>query len=175
MYRLSPLTYVIGGLSATGLSGRQVVCSETELNVFQPPNDQTCGQYLSAYLSAAPGQLINPEALINCSYCPLSNADQFLATSGIAWDQRWRNFGIVWAYIIFNIATAILLYYVFRVSKWKPASLAQRKKRWNRVGNWFRWAGIWVQVLIMGTIGVVFSREQNNGVSHVEWDDQEVW
>jgi ATP-binding cassette subfamily G (WHITE) protein 2 (PDR) len=175
MYRLSPLTYIIGGLSATGLSGRPVVCSETELNVFQPPNDQTCGQYLSAYLSTAPGQLINPEALINCSYCPLSNANQFLATSGIAWDQRWRNFGFVWAYIIFNIAMAIFLYYVFRVSKWKPASLAQRKKRWNRVGNWFRWGGIWVQVLIMGTIGVMFSREQNNGVSHVEWDDQEMW
>ncbi len=163
MYRLSPLTYLIGGLSATGLGGRHVVCSATELNVFQPPSGQTCGEYLKTYLLKAPGQLTNPEALGNCSYCPLSNADQFLATSGIAWNDRWRNFGIVWAYIVFNIAAAMILYYVFRISKWKPATMDQRKKRWSRVKKGLRWGSVWVQALIMGSIGVVFSREQVSG------------
>jgi ATP-binding cassette subfamily G (WHITE) protein 2 (PDR) len=178
MYRLSPLTYIIGGLSATGLSGRPIACSDTEMNVFQPPSGQSCGDYLNAYLKMAPGQLTNPAAMSNCSYCPLTTADQFLSASEIKWSQRWSNFGIVWAYIFFNIAAAFILYYAFRVSKWSPASFEQRKQRWVHVGSWLRWAGIWSQVLIMGTIGQAFSQERNNSgntISHVNWDDQDSW
>jgi ATP-binding cassette, subfamily G (WHITE), member 2, PDR len=177
MYRISPLTYIIGGLSATGLSGRLVQCSTTELNIFQPPSGQDCGNYMSAFLKTAPGQLTNPHATSNCSYCPLKSANQFLAASGIEWADRWRNFGIVWAYIFFNITAAMALYYVFRVSKWKPATLDQRKQRWRRVGNWLRWAGIWFEVLIMGTVGLAFSQQHKSGntISHVDWDDYDAW
>jgi ATP-binding cassette, subfamily G (WHITE), member 2, PDR len=177
MYRLSPLTYIIGGLSATGLGGRRVTCSTTELNIFQPASGQNCGEYLSAYLNEAPGQLTDPKALSNCSYCPLKTADQFLSASEIAWDERWRNFGIVWAYILFNIAAAMMLYYAFRVLKWKPATLSERKQRWSRLGRWFTWAGVWIEVLVMGTIGLVVSHDHKSGntISHVNWDDYDSW
>jgi hypothetical protein len=85
----------------------------------------------------------------------------------------WRNFGIIWAYIFFNITATITLYYVFRMSKWKPATLDERKQRWGRFGTWLKWAGIWIQVLIMGTVGMVFSQEHQSGntVSLVNWND----
>jgi hypothetical protein len=50
--------------------------------------------------------------------CPNANHDH---VSDYA--QRWRNFGIGWAYIGFNIAGAAFLYYVFRVRQYKPTLL----------------------------------------------------
>jgi hypothetical protein len=50
-----------------------------------------------------------------CRYCPYNNADQYIAVYGIVWSERWRNFGIVWAYIAFDIAVTVVVYYLFRV------------------------------------------------------------
>ncbi|KAI4945647.1 hypothetical protein J4E91_007990 [Alternaria rosae] len=117
MYRCSPFTYWIGGMVSTMLSGRQVVCSEREVSVFDPPAGQTCGAYLADYAAAAGGTIQNPDATASCNYCSLSNADQFLAGSSIYYGERWRNFGIIFAFIGFNAAIAVLTYYLFRVAK----------------------------------------------------------
>lgn len=114
MYRVSPLTYIVGGIAATGMHGRQVDCTQDEINSMDPPNGQTCGQYLEQYMSQATGQLYNPNATQNCQYCPLTNADQFLSSVGISWSQRWENFGIVWSFVGFNILATFGLYYAFR-------------------------------------------------------------
>ncbi|KAL6811883.1 ABC-2 type transporter domain-containing protein [Trichoderma camerunense] len=118
MWRVSVFTYWVAGIVATELHGRQIICSQSELSIFNPPSGQTCGEYLAPFLQQAPGQLQNPSSTSNCAYCQLSNADQYLAGSEIFWSDRWRNYGIVWAYIVFNIFTAITLYYLFRVKKW---------------------------------------------------------
>ena len=131
MYRLSPLTYIVGGIAATGLHNKPIVCSASELSKFNPPSGQTCGVYLEPYLTTAPGQLENPESTSGCQYCSFSNSDQTLAPSNIFWNDRWRNFGIVWAYIFFNAAMAMLLYFVFRVKKWEGMS--------SRTKSWFGW------------------------------------
>lgn len=118
MNRVSPLTYYIGGISSTALHGRPIQCSDSELSVFNPPSGQTCFQYLEKYLEHAAGKLYNYNATESCQYCPLSSADQYLAGRDIAWTQRWRNYGIFWAYFGFNVLGCITLYYVFRVKKW---------------------------------------------------------
>ncbi|RAL17144.1 putative ABC multidrug transporter [Aspergillus homomorphus CBS 101889] len=128
MYRVSPFTYWVGGVTATQLHGRPVQCSSTEMSIFNPPAGQTCGNYLSDYLQTAIGYLNNPNATANCEYCSMSVADQYLAGVNISYSERWRNFGIFWAYIVFDIAAAVLLYYVFRVKKWSLASLRKGKK-----------------------------------------------
>ena len=130
MYRASPLTYWVGGIAGTMLHGRQVECSAKESSVFNPPDGQTCQQYLATYLIDAPGTLQNPDARSQCRYCALSNADQFLAGSGISYGDRWRNFGLMWVYIGFNIFGAVALYYFFRVrgtKKSKPSSGGAKK------------------------------------------------
>lgn len=83
MYRVSPLTYLIAGITATGLHARKIVCSAAELSVFNPPAGLTCGAYLNQYVTASGGQLYNPTATSSCQFCQLSNADQYLALSNI--------------------------------------------------------------------------------------------
>lgn len=117
MYRLSPFTYWIGGMAATLLHDRPVTCSTTETSTFDPPSGQDCGTYLAPYMQMAPGVLQNPNATEQCRYCGLSNSDQFLAGSNIFWTERWRNFGIVWAFVAFNISMAVLTYWLFRIAK----------------------------------------------------------
>ncbi|CAK7235581.1 hypothetical protein SBRCBS47491_009341 [Sporothrix bragantina] len=119
MYRVSPFTYYIGGISGTALHGRAVVCSSNEVSVFSPPQGVTCGQYLQPFLQVAPGQLYNPDATTDCQYCSMSSADQYLAQREIFYSQRWRNYGIFWAYFVFNVFGTITTYYIFRVRVWK--------------------------------------------------------
>jgi ABC-type multidrug transport system permease subunit len=119
MWRVSPLTYWVGGMAATLLHGRRVVCSPDEVSIFNPPSGQSCGAYMQPYLTKAPGYLLNPDATKECRYCSISVADTFLALSRIYWKNRWRNFGLIWVYVFVNIAAAVLLYYFFRV---RPAS-----------------------------------------------------
>ncbi|EGD94355.1 ABC transporter [Trichophyton tonsurans CBS 112818] len=118
MWRVSPITYTVGGLAATSLHSREVKCAQNELAIFDPPSGATCAQYLQKLVEAgAPGKLYNPMSTSQCQYCPLSSGDQFLGGSEIHWSDRWRNFGIGWAYIVFNIFATVALYYLIRVRK----------------------------------------------------------
>lgn len=129
MYRVSPFTYWIAGMVATQMHGRLVTCSAAETSIFNPPSGQTCGTYLASYLENAPGQLQNPNDTESCRYCSLSIADQYLAGSNIYWSERWRNFGIMWAYICFDIFVAVFTYYLFRVRKRGSGGLLNVFKR----------------------------------------------
>ncbi|KAJ5706894.1 hypothetical protein N7488_006695 [Penicillium malachiteum] len=119
MYRLSPFTYWVSGMTSTQLHGREIKCSSSEMAVFDPPSGQTCGQYLAEYLTTQVGKLHNPDATASCQYCSVTTADEYLSGEQIYWSDRWRNFGLFWAYVIFDIAMAIALYYFFRVKKRK--------------------------------------------------------
>ena len=124
------MTYLVAGWAGTALDDRKVHCAPAELANFDPPPGQTCRQYLSRYFAAgAPGQLYNPSATRQCQYCPLTSASQFLARSDIYPSERWRNFGIGWSYVVFNIAATVGLYYVFRVRRLSLVSLAKGPAR----------------------------------------------
>lgn len=129
MYRVSPFTYWIGGLVATMLANRPVYCAESELSIFDPPAGQTCGAYLDAYATAAGGSIQNPGATANCEYCSLTNSNQFLASVSISYSDRWRNFGIVFAFILFNIFIAVLTYWLFRVANLKTLTAKFHKTK----------------------------------------------
>jgi ABC-type multidrug transport system permease subunit len=115
MYYVSPFTYWISGIASTVLHGRAIECSAAENLTFNPPPNMTCGEYLMPLAGQAQGTLQNPMDREACRYCAYSVADQYLETVDIFWDDRWRNFGIMWAYIAFDIAVAIGVYYLFRV------------------------------------------------------------
>lgn len=129
MYRVSPFTYWVGAMVATQLHDRPIVCSADETSAFNPPSGETCGSYMASYLQQAPGTLQNPDATANCRYCSLSVADQYLASSEIFWSQRWRNFGIIWAYIAFNVFVAVMTYWAFRVKKWDSSKSSAKAKK----------------------------------------------
>ncbi|ETS79847.1 hypothetical protein PFICI_07376 [Pestalotiopsis fici W106-1] len=130
MYRVSPFTYWIDGMISTQLHERDVVCSAAETSVFNPPAGQSCGDYMADWLNTVPpppGTLQNPDAMADCRYCSISVADQFLAGNQMSWDHRWRNFGILFAYMIFNIAITIGTYWAFRVKNWNSGTKKNKK------------------------------------------------
>lgn len=128
LWRASPLTYWISGIVSTGVSGRRVVCAEEELTVFEPPQGLDCAGYLKAYLNSmhAPGYLLDPNAKTQCRYCMLSYVDQYLGESKIYYADRWRNFGLMFVYIGFNVVMTVVLYYLFRVRRWRLRGLLRR-------------------------------------------------
>ncbi|KAK5071351.1 Multidrug resistance protein [Cryomyces antarcticus] len=117
MYRLSPFTYLISAMLSTAVANTNVVCADNELLTFQPLNGQTCATYMSNYISVAGGYLPNPQATADCSFCTYSSTNVFLSAVSSSYSTRWRDFGIMWAYIVFNVAGAFFLYWLIRVPK----------------------------------------------------------
>ncbi|EFQ88413.1 hypothetical protein CFE70_005141 [Pyrenophora teres f. teres 0-1] len=129
MYRVSPFTYWVGGMTSTMVGGRKIVCSASEVSVLNPPSGQTCSQYLTAFVNATGGALQNPDATADCRYCSYTNADQFLATVSLYYSERWRNFGIVFAFIFFNAFVAVATYYLFRVANLSQIAASFKKTK----------------------------------------------
>lgn len=117
MYRVSPFTYLVSGMLSTGLANTDVVCSSIEYLHLDPPAGETCQSYLQDYLMTAGGYLENPEATTNCSYCSFKYTNVFLQTVSANFDDAWRNFGLLWVFIVFNFFGAIGLYWLARVPK----------------------------------------------------------
>lgn len=111
------------------LGGRPVTCSNREVSIFDPPVGQTCGAYLERYASATGGVIQNPGATVDCHFCSLSNADQFLASVNIHYSERWRNFGILFAFIAFNMFLAVSTYWLFRVVNFNSLKIKMRKSK----------------------------------------------
>ncbi|KAK5658986.1 hypothetical protein OQA88_1072 [Cercophora sp. LCS_1] len=133
MYRVSPLTYLVAGMSTAGLGISNIVCSQNELAVFQPRAGETCGEYLAPYLHAnASGTLLNPEASADCAYCPLRSTSQVLARFGMFYEDRWVDWAIGFAFLAFNIGCMLLLYYMFRVRTWGNTT-RKIKRLWRRL------------------------------------------
>jgi ATP-binding cassette subfamily G (WHITE) protein 2 (PDR) len=117
MYRVSPFTYLVGGMLSVGVANTQVNCSPTELLRFTPAPGQTCAEYMQPWLSTQGGNLLNPQSSGECEFCALDSTNAFLAQFEISYADRWRNFGIMWAFIAANVIGAIGLYWVARVPK----------------------------------------------------------
>lgn len=116
-YRISPFTYLVDGILSTGLANTVVTCSAIEFLHFDPSNGSTCGEYLKDYISTSGGYLLNPEAAADCQFCSIRDTNSLLAGINLSYDLRWRNFGIIWAFIVFNVCGAFLMYWWVRVPK----------------------------------------------------------
>ncbi|KAK7055287.1 ABC-2 type transporter-domain-containing protein [Favolaschia claudopus] len=115
--RVSPFTYFVGGMLATGVANTHVECSSVELLHVNPIPGQNCGEYFASYQSFAGGSLLNPNATADCQFCAVSDTNVFLAQAGISYDDRWRNFGLIWVYIGVNVLGALFFYWLYRVPK----------------------------------------------------------
>lgn len=120
MYRVSPFTYLVSGMMSTGLANTKVVCSSIEFLQFNPPSGQTCSEYLAPYISFAGGYLENQNATTDCSFCAVADTNVFLAKVNSNYNDRWRNFGLMWVYIVFNVFGAIGMYWLVRVPRPRP-------------------------------------------------------
>ncbi|KAL8922410.1 MAG: hypothetical protein Q9172_003566 [Xanthocarpia lactea] len=120
MYRVSPFTYLINGMLAVGIANTEVECSEIEYSTFNPREGETCAEYLREYIyepALRGGYVRNPDATSQCQFCSAQSTNVYLEQLSSQYSTRWRNFGIMWAFIIFNIGAALLLYWLARVPR----------------------------------------------------------
>ena len=128
MYRVSPFTYLVSSVMSTGIANTAVVCDPIEFLTFAPSAGKTCSTYMASYISLAGGYLTDAskESTTSCEFCSLGDSNQFLAAVGIHYSDRWRNYGLLWVYIVFNVAGAVFLYWLARVPK---NSMKEKKEK----------------------------------------------
>jgi ABC-type multidrug transport system permease subunit len=110
---------------SVGVANTAVNCADNEFVRMQPPSGETCGKYLATFVNATGGNLLNPDSTTECVYCSISETNTYLASIGSHYSERWRNFGLIWVYIVFNIFAALGVYWLTRMPK---KSLKKTKK-----------------------------------------------
>ncbi|KAF2258149.1 putative multidrug resistance ABC transporter [Lojkania enalia] len=118
MYRVSPFTYLISGMLSTGVANTNVVCAENEYLRFQPASG-TCEEYIQPWKDLYGGYTDNPNDTSDCRFCTMGDTNVFLSSVSADYNDVWRNFGLMWVYIVFNIFGAVFLYWLVRVPKVK--------------------------------------------------------
>lgn len=119
LYRMSPLSYFVSAVLSTGLANVEVHCASNEYTPISLPEGKSCGAYMADYISRAGGYVEDASSTTLCNYCKIKDTNVFLAHINADYSTRWRNFGILWAYIAFNIIAAMGLYWLARVPKGK--------------------------------------------------------
>lgn len=118
MYRVNPFTYLVAGFLSTCVGDAPMHCAKNEILSFERPANMTCESYMAEYISTNGGKLLDSAAEY-CSFCPMDNTNQYLLSVNIDFNTRWRDFGLMWVYIVFNSCAAVCFYWFFRVPKGK--------------------------------------------------------
>lgn len=117
-FRLAtPLSYFVSAILS------EVTCASNEFTAFCPPSGQTCGDYMTDYISKVGGYLLDPNSTSDCKYSKIKDTNVYLAAIGSEYSNRWRNFGIMWVYITFNVVAALVLYWIVKIPKGRRKKL----------------------------------------------------
>lgn len=128
MLILSPFRYMISGMLATAVGNATVECASNEILRMVPVDNKNCETYLGPYNDFAKGNILNPKNTTLCEFCPMRSTDSYLAGVDSHLSQAWRNFGIIFIYIAFNMAAALFIYWLARMPKKTFAKKKDNKK-----------------------------------------------
>jgi ATP-binding cassette, subfamily G (WHITE), member 2, PDR len=135
MYRVSPVTYLMGGMIKAGLADAPLHCDTIDLLRIPLPvknGSESCGTYLAAYIRTAGGKVLNPNTTVgageDCVFCAVTDVNATLQEMGMDVRTRWQDFGILAMYVGVNIAATFFLYWVTRGRK-KSAEKGWKGKR----------------------------------------------
>lgn len=139
LYRLSPFTYIVGGLLIAAVSSTPVSCKPEQIVPIGAPPNMTCGEYLDPFISVAGGAVYNPsqqgggltEATL-CQYCQLSESNFYLDSVQVHHSDGWRNFGLLVVYCAFNWSMAYVIYWIFRLPHKSGIFLWLNPARWAK-------------------------------------------
>lgn len=128
MYRVSPFTYLVNGMLSVAVANTDVVCAANEYLTFNTPAGETCAEYMAAYIALDGGYLEYPESTTDCRFCEIKETNVFLKSVSCSYSTRWRNFGIMWAFVVFNVCAALFLYWLARVPKKQKVSKKDKEE-----------------------------------------------
>ncbi|KAL1388614.1 ABC-2 type transporter-domain-containing protein [Phyllosticta capitalensis] len=118
MYWATPYTYLVEPLVALVTHDLPVRCDAQELANFTAPPGQSCNAYADPYVAAVGSGYVQTNADGSCAYCRFKNGDEFAATFNIYHSHIWRDYGIFWIFIAFNIALTFLCTWLY-VQGWR--------------------------------------------------------
>ncbi|ORY82114.1 bfr1+ protein [Protomyces lactucae-debilis] len=128
-YRVSPFTYLIEGLFTDVVSGVPVECKAYELTQFTAPAGQTCQDYMQPFFAnGGLGQLVSSATDGVCQYCRYTVSDDFFLGVNMKFSHRQRDIALVFAYAVFNACAAFLLFWLFRINKFRFLKKSDKKK-----------------------------------------------
>ena len=137
MYPLSPFTYIVEGMLGNAVHDKPVICEPRELNMVIPPPGQSCDSYLQPFSYPLDVTPPNPNSMGyyvqrpdgNCDVCSMRRGEDYLRSIEMNSDNRFRDLGILCAYIAFNFALIFFMYYIFRVHRWKSNKIKPPKEK----------------------------------------------
>ncbi|KAI9791015.1 MAG: hypothetical protein M1816_004582 [Peltula sp. TS41687] len=131
MYHITPFRYLFEGYLAVTVHGVPVECADNELARFTPPSGQTCQQYTQQFIQRMGGYVREQNGM--CMFCQYSNGDQFAAGFNVFYSKKWMDFGVMWAFCIFNFVMVFFCTWLYMggarklKAAWSPAARKQRK------------------------------------------------
>ncbi|KAF5374350.1 hypothetical protein D9758_004563 [Tetrapyrgos nigripes] len=118
MYRVNPFTYLVEGFAGQAVGHAELTCSSIELVPIIPPSGMSCHQYLDPFIQNVGGYLADSSDDSSCLYCAARTTDEFLAANlNIQYSHHWRDLGVVWGYVVFNVVAVFALTYFFRIRR----------------------------------------------------------
>ena len=131
MYWVTPFQFLLDGFLSVATHGRPVKCASNEFARFTPPPNQSCQSYTQAFIRQA-GGYVQTGANGICEFCQYANGDEFAKGFNVHYGQKWRNFGILWAFVGFNFAVVFFCSWVWfggLTGVWARVSPAARKEK----------------------------------------------
>ncbi|KAL4735804.1 ABC-2 type transporter-domain-containing protein [Aspergillus similis] len=132
MYWLTPFHYLLEGFLGVLVHNVPMECVEREETFFSlPPGQDSCQSYAGSFLSQATGY-VRDAGNGMCAYCLFSDGDQFATNFNVYYNHKWRDYGIFWAFVMFNFAAVFVLSWLYLhgvndMKKW--LSMRKAKKR----------------------------------------------
>ncbi|KAK6955362.1 hypothetical protein Daesc_002997 [Daldinia eschscholtzii] len=128
MYPLTPFHYLMEAFVGVAIHDQPVNCKPSELARFPPPPGMDCESYTANYTMQASGKLQSVTDGL-CEFCQYKDGDEFGRQFSIYYGNIWRDFGIAWAYIVFNYGVVYFATYLrFRGKNPISGFLAKRKQ-----------------------------------------------
>jgi len=132
MYWLTPFHYLLEGFLGVAVHDIEVVCEDAEFARFSAPPGQTCQSYTQSYIAQA-GGYVQVGAGGICEFCQYATGDQFAAGFNVYYSHKWLDYGVFWAFILFNFGMVFFCSWLYLGGNRKvkalfsPAAKKQKK------------------------------------------------
>ncbi|KAI9818834.1 MAG: hypothetical protein M1827_007655 [Pycnora praestabilis] len=111
MYYLTPFHYLLEGFLGVAVHNRPVICESSEFARFPPPPGQTCQQYAQTFIQQAGGYVQQSGGM--CEFCQYANGDEFAAGFNVYYSHKWLDYGVFFAFCIFNFVVVYVCSYLY--------------------------------------------------------------
>ncbi|KAL2789320.1 ABC-2 type transporter-domain-containing protein [Aspergillus keveii] len=113
MYWLTPFHYLLEAFLGVLVHQVPMECVEREDARFSlPPGSNSCQEYAGGFTSQAGGYVTDVGGGM-CAYCLYSDGDEFASNFNVFYSHKWRDYGIFWAFIMFNFAATFFFSWLY--------------------------------------------------------------